>query len=562
VAKIHLAQGQTAEAERTFHDLLKLRPDSLPTLKFLAEIYTRSRRGGQAIPYLEKVITLAPGDLEALYMLGSLQADAGRLAEARTAYEKFLAIEKNNGVVHNNLASVYTKLGELDRAEASARKAREFLPPATQGHAADTLGWVLFKKRQYAAALLLFQEASTKLPQLADHHYHLGLAHYSLGQGEAARPALEKALQLQPTAPWQAEARQQLTLVQLVSAVQQPEMLAALNGALEKNPDDLFALRALAASKRRAGAYAEAAGLLQRALQKQAENVALLVELAELHAYSLKALPQALEYAKAAQKFAPDDLQVVTVTGRIAYLAGEHPWAVSLLRRAGREANASLETRLHLAEAEYAVGAVPAAKEVLLQISRDPRPNLQREEVLRFLKLIDLAQAAAPDKSGSALAAAANLALVEGKPSDGSKHLEQALKSYPDFTPAGRILAGIYVWDHTLQDRAFELATKALAAAPTDATVSGILGVLNCRRGDYKKAQTQLLAGIAANREDPRLVFQLGMAELGLKNIEGARTSLTKALDMPGLPVPMQVEARDVLDNRLSMLMHEAALAK
>src|SRR5580765_6458161 len=74
-----------------------------------------------------------------------------------------------------------------------ADKARRLLPkePST----ADTLGWVLYRRGEYARAVALLEEGASKLPDQSEVQFHLGMAQYMLGNEGAARLALQKAVE-------------------------------------------------------------------------------------------------------------------------------------------------------------------------------------------------------------------------------------------------------------------------------------------------------------------------------------------------------------------------------
>ena len=56
-------------------------------------------------------------------------------------------------------------------------------------------------------------ESAAKFPSNPEVHYHLGMTYYKLGEREAARQALAKALQVSSTFPGLEDARR--TLVEL-----------------------------------------------------------------------------------------------------------------------------------------------------------------------------------------------------------------------------------------------------------------------------------------------------------------------------------------------------------
>ena len=84
--------------------------------------------------------------------------------KARDAYEKLLSINPDFVPALNNLAYLYTeRLNDLNKAYDLARKAHDLQPQ--DAAAADTLGWVLYKRGDYQQALAILQESAEKLPR-------------------------------------------------------------------------------------------------------------------------------------------------------------------------------------------------------------------------------------------------------------------------------------------------------------------------------------------------------------------------------------------------------------
>ena len=133
---------------------------------------------------------------------------------ARDAYEKVLDVNPNLALALNNLAALYSdNLGQLDKAYDLAKKAAAIAP--NEPHVADTLGWIAFKKGDYADALPALQESAAKLPDSAEIQYHVGMAHYMLGQEEPARVALKKAADASADFAGKDDARKRLALLSI-----------------------------------------------------------------------------------------------------------------------------------------------------------------------------------------------------------------------------------------------------------------------------------------------------------------------------------------------------------
>src|SRR5437870_7233934 len=110
----------------------------------------------------------------------------------RDAYEKLLVIKPEFFPALNNLAYLYAeRLNDLDKAYDLARKAHDLQPQ--DAAAADTLGWVLYKRGDYQQALTILQESAEKAADRPEIQFHLGMTAYMMGQTDLAKVALRKA---------------------------------------------------------------------------------------------------------------------------------------------------------------------------------------------------------------------------------------------------------------------------------------------------------------------------------------------------------------------------------
>src|SRR5690606_33248351 len=115
----------------------------------------------------------APKDTRPLMLLAELQELQKDFPAAQKSYERVVAIDPKAGIALNNLAHLYSeKAGDVDRALEAAEKAREILPNVPE--VADTLGWILYKKRMLPRSLALIEEAETQLRDNAVVKFHLG----------------------------------------------------------------------------------------------------------------------------------------------------------------------------------------------------------------------------------------------------------------------------------------------------------------------------------------------------------------------------------------------------
>jgi tetratricopeptide (TPR) repeat protein len=282
----------------------------------------------------------------------------------------------------------------LDKAHDLAQKARQLAPTNPQN--ADTLGWILYKKRQYSWALSLLQEAADKMPAEAEIQYHLGLIHYMMGVEAPARDSLQRALQLDATAGWAPAARQALSILEINPTAIDASVKPALDKALSERPDDPVALVRLASLQERDGKTDLAIASLASALSVNPHNVNLLLNLARLHGAANNSA-KALEYAKEARKQAPDDPAVAQSLGRLAYQMADYAWAASLLQEAANKKSDSPDLFFELAMANYSIGRITDTQTALrhaLSLADQQSLTLfaRSNDARQMLELISLAE--------------------------------------------------------------------------------------------------------------------------------------------------------------------------
>ena len=138
--------------------------------------------------------------------LAKLDILAGRLNDAQRHLEALLAMTPNDKTALNNLAWVYAQAGD-SRARATAQKA--YLQGA-DADSADTLGWIMLREHDAAAALPLLRQAGSQRPAAPAMQYHLAAALQANGQPREAAPILQAVLQAHPAFTERPQAEQLL----------------------------------------------------------------------------------------------------------------------------------------------------------------------------------------------------------------------------------------------------------------------------------------------------------------------------------------------------------------
>ncbi|MEI6083189.1 MAG: tetratricopeptide repeat protein [Verrucomicrobiota bacterium] len=550
LAKIYLTQRTPEPAQVALLKALELQPDFPEAQILLARVYVSTKKHEPALVNLRQVVAKNPRDIGALMLIGLIESEQKNYPAAKDAYEKMLAVNPKSGPALNNLAYLYSEhLGDLEKAYQFATRAREALPldPLT----GDTLGWILYRKGQYPQALIVLKESTEKLAGEPEAQFHLGMAHYAMGEEEGARTALERALQLNKDFAGKELATQHLAVLAVDATPR-----ASLQARVAAQPNDSIARLRLAALDERDGNWAAAVKAYQAVLEVNPKNVRALINLARLSDRELKDTPKAFELAKAAYKLAPGDDGVAFTLGRLACRVGDYRWAFSVLQEAARQRPGDPAVQFELARAAYAVGRVAEAQAAMQTVLKLDPAFSQAAEAQRFLDV----QALTDNADGQiemilkqepnyvpALMVGAAISEQHQKIPDALATYEKVLSQYPDFTPAARRLVILSAGTTTELAKVAALAGKAREAFPNDGELKRATGILAYRRDDFATA-VNLLQPVASERPaDAGLFFYLGMAQYRLGQKVECKKSLESALNLK-LAGESATEARRVLD--------------
>ena len=573
LGRIYAVQRNTQQAETEFLKAIELRPE-IPTGYFqLAQLYIISNQEQKALASLKSVTDRTPGDLKALLITGLLQDHLKNYAAAREAYEKILVINPKSSVALNNLAYLYSeRFNELDKAYETAQKAREQLPE--EPHTADTLGWILYKKGQYARGLNLLEESAAGLPNEPDVQYHLGMTRYMMDLEEPARQAFARTLELNKDMPAAPDIRRRLGVLAIDGKSSGAEAVAVLEKSVADSNGDPIALSRLAALYERSGSADKAIASYQAAAAANPTSPRPLMGLARLYA-SRKDTQKAMDAVKSARKLAPDDSAIARALGSIARQTGDSVWAASLLQEAVRKQPDDPELLFEAAQAVYSVGKISEAQEMAKQAlgttsapsstalfkSQTESTFSKSAEAQRFLEMTALA--ARPDPAAMSKiedvlktdpddlpALMARGAFQEQKSDSAGARLtyEKALTHNKDFPPVKLRLAVLSAASLEFDEKALDWAQQARSAYPNDADAAKALGILTYRKGgDPARAISLLKQSITGRPNDAESLYYLGLAQIQNKDLAPGQQSLRKAIES-GLRADLATKAREALD--------------
>jgi tetratricopeptide (TPR) repeat protein len=551
--KIYAGQHQWDRAITALHQALDLDPNFSIAFELLISTYLSADRPKQAIDELEAVLAKSPVDTRALNSLALIYERTKDYPKARDVYESLLSITPNAAGVINNLAYLYAeRLGQLDKGYELARKARTLQP--NDALIADTLGWILYKRGDYQQALTLLGESAAKLADNPAAQFHFGMASYMMSETKAAEQALRKALSADIEMADKAEAQRRLAFLTNRDALAIDQLVAMT----QEQPDDVIAWMRLGEAYENRGRFDKAADTYEAAFTVNPELVPAAAKLAELNAGPLQNKNTAFDFAKRARDLAPGNPYVAGLLGEIVYQLGNFTWAYSLLQESARQLTSDPRILQRYAWTAYSLGRISESRLAMRRVLESHPDPRQLNDGKSFLEMTALDQN--PEQVAKsepeiqkilavdphyipALMARADLQVQRSDPRTATDIYSDVLRRYPEFAPAQKRLAALYLEDPNRMDEAYSLAVKARNALPDDPELAKILGEISYKRKEFGYA-IQLFQESA--RQKPLRgtdLYYLGMSQLQASQDSESRKTLEQALSA-GLQEPLLRQAK------------------
>lgn len=144
----------------------------------------------------EKILAKDPRHLDARYLLGTLLAEQGLLAQAQPHLEMAARQAPDSPFIQNNLGNLYMMGGQNTLAEDAYRRALKCAPEMLE--ALTNLGNLLLKRGALADAVAAAESALTANPRMLAAHVLRACACRDRGEMEQAVAHYRRALELDP----------------------------------------------------------------------------------------------------------------------------------------------------------------------------------------------------------------------------------------------------------------------------------------------------------------------------------------------------------------------------
>lgn len=140
------------EAEQSFREFLKLRPEDAQGQLHLGYVLLKQKQHGEARELLERSIQKSSGTPEAFYYLGLIAQGQNEDARAMELFEKAIQLAPQFAHVHIALGSTYLKLKDYPRAQQALETGVKLSPEDAKAHYNLALLYARLKNPERAQA--------------------------------------------------------------------------------------------------------------------------------------------------------------------------------------------------------------------------------------------------------------------------------------------------------------------------------------------------------------------------------------------------------------------------
>jgi tetratricopeptide (TPR) repeat protein len=195
LGSLDLQAKKYPDAQVEFQHAIQLDSRDVQPYIELGKVLEEQGQMDAAIAQYQKGLDIQPKYPALDTYIGNLYLAKDDLEMARKYYAQALSDDPNFAVAIANTAWIDAQEGkDLDVALSMAQKAKSMQPDVPS--ITDTLGWVLYKRDDYPAAVNMLEDCVHKVPSSGEFRYHLGMAFLGEGQKAKAKENLKSALQL------------------------------------------------------------------------------------------------------------------------------------------------------------------------------------------------------------------------------------------------------------------------------------------------------------------------------------------------------------------------------
>ena len=199
IGREHHRNGRLTQAQASYRELLTIEPGNADAMHWLGVLYSQAAQWDDAMHWLEQAVAVRPGDAAFLHNLGQAAINSGRLQQAVAAFEAAAAFDPERAELRYFLAVALLARGAKDDAEEAVialRQANALGMDTAELH--RQLGAALLAANLPDEAKISLHVALEKNQNDAPTRYLLAIVHQRKNETAAVRKNLLKALEIDP----------------------------------------------------------------------------------------------------------------------------------------------------------------------------------------------------------------------------------------------------------------------------------------------------------------------------------------------------------------------------
>jgi len=189
-------QGNFAEAQVVYEQILKIQPDHFDALQLLGVLFAQIKKYSQAVEFLSRALEINPNYAVAYSNRGIALKELKRFDEALANYDQAIAINTGYLDAHSNRGNVLQELKRFDEALNSYDQAIKINPDYAEAY--YNRGNVLQELKRFDEALNSYDQAIKINPDYAVAYYNHGTILQELKRFDEALNSYDQAIKINP----------------------------------------------------------------------------------------------------------------------------------------------------------------------------------------------------------------------------------------------------------------------------------------------------------------------------------------------------------------------------
>ena len=479
LARAYLQNHSPVQAIVALNQALALNPEYVDAILLMGETNLRAGDASPVVASMQDLLKKHPALMRAQILLAAAFQSLGQLDDAAAIFREQIRVSPGSAQSHLGFGMILREQGKMAQARTAFEKAQK-LEPQNQA-AVQQLVELDILSHDFNSASLTVARQLEETPRSADAHFLEGKLHAARGEWDHAETALLKTLELDPNY----SSAYDLLISTYIASDKLTQAIDKLNSLLSKDPNNVRLLMLSGLINDKLKQFQQAGDAYEKLLSLRPDFAPALNNLAYLYAERLNKLDKAYDLARKARALQPDDAATADTLGWILYRRADYDQALTLLKKSAHKFPKNLEIQFHLGMACYMMGQIEAARTALSQATDAQSDFPGKQEAERRLALLGDGSGKTTDLSREQLEAIlqrqpedviARLFLGEtyerqGEFAKAAAAYEKAIKVNPRLFRAMVKLARLYAGPLGNTDKAAEFGRKARELAPNDPRV-------------------------------------------------------------------------------------------